>query len=96
MIDKSNQNVILKIIGLAVAVFILFYIVDAMIGRDGPDPDLPPDEQLKAMIGEIDVKTVPHQMGTINILPPDLNKILPPGSKIHWPEQSDWPGIIFR
>ncbi len=94
MIDKSNQNVILKIIGLAVAVFILFYIVDAMIGRDGPDPDLPPDEQLKAMIGEIDVKTVPHQMGTVNILPPDLNKILPPISKYPPQVNSSTPSYI--
>ena len=94
MIDKSNQNVILKIIGLAVAVFILFYIVDAMIGRDGPDPNLPPDEQLKAMIGEIDVKTVPHQMGEVDILPPELIDILPPISKYPPQVNSSTPSYI--
>jgi Ca-activated chloride channel homolog len=94
MIDKSNQNVILKIIGLAVSVFILFYIVDAIIGGGGPDPNLPQDEQLKAMIGEIDVKTVPHQMGTVDILPPDLNKILPDISKYSPQVNSSTPNYI--
>lgn len=94
MIDKSNQNVILKIIGLAVSVFILFYIVDAIIGGGGPDLNLPPDEQLKAMIGEIDVKTVPHQMGKVDILPPDLNKILPPISKYPPQVNSSTPSYI--
>jgi Ca-activated chloride channel family protein len=94
MIDKSNQNVILKIIGLAVAVFIIFYIFYVVIGEDGPGPILPPDKQLKAMIGEIDVKTVPHPMGKVDILPPDLNKILPPISKYPPQVNSSTPSYI--
>ena len=36
MLDKSNKNVILKIIGLAVAVFLLVYMAITIIGsRDG-------------------------------------------------------------
>ncbi len=65
-----------------------------MIGRPGPDPNLPPDEQLKAMIGEIDVKTVPHQMGKVDILPPELIDILPPISKYPPQVNSSTPSYI--
>ena len=57
MMDKSNKNVILKIIGLAVAVFLLVYM-GIIFGNDRH-----PDESLDSIIKDIDVKTVPHADG---------------------------------
>jgi Ca-activated chloride channel family protein len=76
MTDKSNKNVILKVIGLAVAVFILILLARILIPGPGPI-DTPAIEKLDSIIKGIDVKTVPHSMGKVDILPPDLNKILP-------------------
>ena len=39
MLDKSNKNVILKIIGAAVAVFILVYLGITIIGPGWMEPD---------------------------------------------------------
>ena len=71
MMDKSNKNVILKIIGLAVMVFLLVYMGSIIFGNDDY-----PDESLESIIKDIDVKTVPHQMGMVDIQPPDLKNIL--------------------
>lgn len=71
MIDKENKNLILKIIGLAVAVFILAYIVITGGGGGGG---------LDGIIKGIDVKTVPHPKGTVDIIL-DVGEILPPISK---------------
>ncbi len=73
MMDKSNKDLILKIIGLAVAVFLLAYIVGGIIK--------PPPESLESIIKDIDVKTVPHPMGIVEIQTPDLSKALPDISK---------------
>ncbi len=89
MMDKSNKNVILKIIGLAVMVFLLVYMGSIIFGNDDH-----PDESLESIIKGIDVKTVPHQMGTVDILPPDLNKILPEISKYPPQVNSSTPGYI--
>ena len=63
MMDKSNKNVILKIIGLAVAVFLLVYIGIYLTGNGDKPGDLSKDdaiESLESIIKEIDVKTVSH------------------------------------
>jgi Ca-activated chloride channel family protein len=86
MMDKSNKNVILKIIGAAVAVFLLVYIGIITFGS-GP-------QSLEGIIKDIDVKTVPHRMGTVDILPPDLNKILPEISKYLPQVNSSTPSYI--
>ena len=86
MIDKNNKNVILKIIGAAVAVFLLVYIGIMMFGS-GP-------QSLEGIIKDIDVKTVSHRMGTVDILPPDLNKILPEISKYPPQVNSSTPSYI--
>jgi Ca-activated chloride channel family protein len=71
MIDEDNKNLIIKIIGLAVAVFLLAYIGSIIFQ----------DETLDGIVKGIDVKTVPHQKGTVDILPPDPGTILPDISK---------------
>jgi Ca-activated chloride channel family protein len=86
MMDKSNKNVILKVIGAAVAVFLLIYIGITTFGS-GP-------QSLEGIVKDIDVKTVPHRMGTVDILPPDLNKILPEISKYPPQVNSSTPSYI--
>ena len=92
MIDKNNKNVILKIIGLAVAVFLLILIVNWLIGPTDTDGDsagnnnLPGDREkaidsLDSVIKEIDVKTVPHTMDPNIPLPSELIDTLPDISK---------------
>ncbi len=96
MIDKSNKNVILKIIGLAVAVFLLILIANYLVGTTDPNSRgnnnplndrVNAIESLDSIIKGIDVKTVPHKMGKVDLLPPDLNKTLPDISK--YPPQVD-------
>lgn len=73
MLDKNNKNVILKIFGLAVVVFIVVYLLTR------PQPG--PIEQLDSIINEINVKTVtppmdrdvPEQLKPGEILP-DISK----------------------
>ena len=72
MMDKSNKNLILKITGLAVVVFLLVYAGIKLIGDDDH-----PDESLRSIIKDIDVKTVAHKMGKVEIEPPDLKENLP-------------------
>lgn len=72
MMDKSNKNVILKIIGLAVVVFLLVYIFPAGTG---------PVKSLDDIIEDIDVKTVTHQKVPVEINVTDLIYILPDISK---------------
>jgi Ca-activated chloride channel family protein len=76
MMDKSNKNLILKIVGLAVVVFLLVYMGIKLIG----DGNLP-DESLESIIEDIDVKTVAHQMGKVEIEPPNPIDSLPDISK---------------
>ena len=88
MMDNSNKNVILKIIGLAVVVFLLAYIGTITLG--GGDRPV----SLESIIKDIDVKTVPHRMGTVDILPPDLIKILPDITKYPPQVNSGTPSYI--
>jgi Ca-activated chloride channel homolog len=69
MIDKSNKNVIFKIIGLAVVVFLLVYY-----GLDR-------GESLDFIIKDINVKTVTHQKAQVDVQATDLKDILPDISK---------------
>ncbi|MDD4579844.1 MAG: hypothetical protein PHF80_04125 [Methanothrix sp.] len=69
MIDKNNKDVILKIAGLAVVVFVLVYIGIIIIP--------PPDETLESIIKDIKVSTVTHPKGTFEIQPTPLIDILP-------------------
>jgi Ca-activated chloride channel family protein len=73
MPNKSDKKVILRIIGAAVAVFILVYLAIIMIGPGGGS--------LEDTIKDIDVKTVAHPMGKVEIEPPDLKETLPDISK---------------
>lgn len=78
MIDKSNKDVILKTIGLAVAVFLIAYILIAIF--------IPPQE--------IVVRTVHHEMGKVDLEPADLTKILPDISKYPPQVNSSTPNYI--
>lgn len=73
MLDKSNKDVILKVIGIAVVVFLI--VLAAIILPGGHEKKLP------EIIKEINVNTVTHPQGQVKVLPPDLIKILPDISK---------------
>ncbi|HUS76120.1 MAG TPA: VWA domain-containing protein [Methanothrix sp.] len=73
MPNESDKKVILKIIGAAGAVFILVYLAIIIIGPGGGS--------LEDTIKDIDVKTVAHPMGKVEIEPPDLKETLPDISK---------------
>ncbi len=82
MLNEGDKKVILKIIGAAVAVFILVYLAITIIGPDesGPDESRPnesePDEgAMDDIIKDINVNTVPHSMGHV-LVPSDLNDSL--------------------
>ncbi|MBN1235434.1 MAG: VWA domain-containing protein [Methanotrichaceae archaeon] len=89
MMDKSNKDLILKVFGLAVVVFLLVYIGIKLIG-DGDHPN----ESLESIIKGIDVKTVPHKMGKVEIEPPDLKENLPDISKYPPQVNSNTPSYI--
>ena len=89
MMDKSNKDLILKVFGLAVVVFLLVYMGIKLIG-DGDHPD----ESLESIIKGIDVKTVPHKMGKVEIEPPDLKENLPDISKYPPQVNSNTPSYI--
>lgn len=78
MMDKSNKDVILKTIGLAVAVFIIAYVLIVII--------IPP--------GEIVVRTVSHEMGKVDLEPADPTKILPDISEYPPQVNSSTPNYI--
>jgi Ca-activated chloride channel homolog len=69
MMDKSNKDVILKMAGLAVVVFVLVYIGIKIIS--------PPDGSLESIMKDIKVSTVTHPKGTVEIQPTSLIDILP-------------------
>ncbi len=97
MMDKSNKNVILKIVGLAVVVFLVAYI--GIIGL-GPDDrgelnkTKNAAKDLESIIKDIDVKTVPHQMGKVDIEPPNTKDALPDISKYPPQVESSTPSYI--
>jgi len=85
MMDKSDKNLILKIIGAAVAVFLLVYIEIIVTGdSEKSGPQISTDDatkSLESIIKNIDVKTVPHQSRPIETLQPNLIDSLPDISK---------------
>lgn len=80
MLNEGNKKVILKIIGAAIAVFVLVYLAITIMGPGGE----PNGESLDNIIKDINVNTVSHPMGQV-VVPSDLNdsliEILPDISK---------------
>lgn len=74
MLDEKNKNVILKIVGLAVAVFILVYIGTIIIGGGG-------EKSLDDIVKEIKVTKEPPIKGLVDISGIDLAATLPDISK---------------
>ena len=92
MIKEGNRKVILKIMGAAVAVFILVYLAITIIGP-AEEPGMESNEEsgaefdgelLDDVTKDINVNTVSHPMGQV-VVPQDLNdsltEILPDISK---------------
>lgn len=74
MLDKKNKNVLLKIVGLAVAVFLLVYIGTIFMGGGG-------EKTLDGIVKEIDVTEVPPTKGLVDISGIDIAATLPDISK---------------
>jgi Ca-activated chloride channel homolog len=80
MFDKSNKNVILKIIGLAIVVFLIVYwgIPSDPIIHISQEKAA---ELLDSIIKDINVKTVTHPKAQVDVQATDLKDILPDISK---------------
>ena len=74
MLDEKNKNMILKIVGLAVAVFLLVYIGTIFMGGGG-------EKTLDGIVKEIDVTEVPPTKGLVDISGIDIAATLPDISK---------------
>ncbi|WP_286857075.1 vWA domain-containing protein [Methanosaeta sp. UBA356] len=74
MLDKKNKNVLLKIVGLAVAVFLLVYTGTIFMGGGG-------EKTLDGIVKEIDVTEVPPTKGLVDISGIDIAATLPDISK---------------
>ena len=83
MIKEGNRKVILKIMGAAVAVFILVYLAITIIGP-AEEPGMESNEEsgaefdgelLDDVTKDINVNTVSHPMGQV-VVPQDLNDSL--------------------
>jgi len=85
MMDKSNKDVILKVIGTAVAVFLMVYIGIYLTGNGDKSGDqISKDdaiESLESIVKKIDVKTLSHPSRPIETLQPNLIDSLPDISK---------------
>jgi len=68
MLDESNKNVILKIIGAAVVVFLVVLVASSFF-QPGP-------KSLDKIISEINVNTVTHQKVPVDVQA-DLKDSLP-------------------
>ncbi|WP_440955486.1 vWA domain-containing protein [Methanosarcina sp. Mfa9] len=82
MPNENNNKVILKIIGAAVGVFILVYLAITIIGPD--------ERSLDGVVKDINVNTVSHPMGHVDVSPDRKNSLsedLPDISK--YPPQVD-------
>lgn len=84
MPNEGDKKVFLRVIGAAVAVFIVAYIVISLIGH-GPGPDgkdksadlKEAAESLESIIKGINVNTVTHHKAPVPIVPPNLSESLP-------------------
>jgi Ca-activated chloride channel family protein len=85
MIDKDNKNLIIKIIGAAVAVFLLVYIGIILTGdSEKSGPQISTEDAIKSLesiIKDVDVKTLSHPSRPIETLQPNLIDSLPDISK---------------
>ena len=85
MLDKSNKNVILKIIGAAVVVFLVVLVVSSLF-PSGP-------KSLDDIVKEINVNTVTHQKVPVDVQA-DLKDSLPEISKYPPQVNSSTPSYI--
>ena len=97
--DKSNKSVILKIIGLTVAVFLLVLLVLYPDGSDAGkiDHKISKEEAvglLESIIKEINVNTVTHGKIPVDLRPTDIKDILPDISKYPPQVNSSTPSYI--
>ena len=74
MLDEKNKNVLLKIVGLAVAVFLLVYIGTIITGNGG-------EKSLDGIVKDIDVTEVPPTKGLVDLSGIDIANTLPDISK---------------
>ncbi len=88
MVNESDKKVILKIIGAAVAVFILVYLGSIILWPGGDD------RSLDRIIPNINVNTVPHTKDRVEILPANLTEVLPDISKYPPQVNSSTPSYI--
>jgi Ca-activated chloride channel family protein len=91
MLSERDRNVILKIIGAAVVVFI---IVWASIDSGEENPIVRGTKSLDKIIPNINVKTVTHGKSTVDVTPPDLKDSLPEISKYPPQVNSNTPNYI--
>ncbi len=85
MLDKSNKNVIVKVIGAAVVVFLVVLVASSFF-QPGP-------KSVDKIISEINVNTVTHQKVPVNIQA-DLKDSLPEISKYPPQVNSSTPSYI--
>ena len=85
MLDNSNKNVILKVIGAAVVVFIVVLVVSSFF-QPGP-------KSLDKILSEININTVTHQKVPVNVQA-DLKDSLPEISKYPPQVNSSTPSYI--
>jgi Ca-activated chloride channel family protein len=85
MLDKSNKNVIVKVIGAAVVVFLVVLVVSTFF-PSGP-------KSLDKILSEINVNTVTHQKVPVNVQA-DLKDSLPEISKYPPQVNSSTPSYI--
>lgn len=79
MPNEGDKKIILRIIGVAVAVFILAYIGVHITGIIIPPtpPDADPIRSLEHIVNGINVNTVTHPKLPVDVLPPKVADILP-------------------
>jgi len=91
MLDKSNTKVILGVIGAAVIVFLIVYLgISLTKNIDKSESQISTEnaaESLKSIIKDINVNTVTHQRGQVDVQATDLKASMPEISK--YPPQVD-------
>jgi Ca-activated chloride channel family protein len=90
MPNEGDKKVILRVVGAAVAVFIIVYVGIILIDHwkyitsDSDDKTITiteATELLESIVKNINVNTVTHQKRPVDILPPNMTDILPAISK---------------
>jgi len=98
MLDKGNSKVIVGIIGAAIAVFLLVYTgINLTEDIDKSKSQISTEhatQSLESIIKDINVKTVSHPKGRVNISGTDLKDSLPDISKYPAVVESSTPSYI--